>query len=363
MKILHIIPESFNNPQFEYSGSTKDIYGRVEYFQSRSLDATQVFVGRSDYILKQKLASLHLEEYSVVFIEFPIYPRSMWYIRKNHPHVKLYCRSINAELFHKFDLYLSNVREARRQGGALIVSMIKNLPVLRKMMYQFWQDIVCGVLSDVTLTITEWEKKHYWRYFTGKKARTLPFFLPDRYASTLMVEESDKKDRCVLLMGTKIKEGSFLIDSFHNFVDFVTLLGNEMPSWSFAITGELPANYISLPSRIKVTGFIENPYLELTPARAVAILSPYGRGFKTKILESILARCYVLVPEQLMTRLPESVKPFCVVVDLNSVDSFRQALQQCAQPFPAIAPNRLLKNDAFRVLDELFAFSESSMRA
>jgi hypothetical protein len=83
-------------------------------------------------------------------------------------------------------------------------------------------------------------------------------------------------------------------------------------------------------------------------------LSDLGYGFKTKILEAIMAKTYVLLPGKLYDRLPLEMRPFCRVVDPKSADSFLEALEACRQPFPPGDPNEVMRNQAYDSLDEIF---------
>jgi hypothetical protein len=79
-----------------------------------------------------------------------------------------------------------------------------------------------------------------------------------------------------------------------------------------------PKGMLDLADRIQLTGVLDSPYGILTESRAVALLSDYGFGFKTKFLESIMSRCYVLVTKGMHKRIPPKVRQFCFVVDVKS---------------------------------------------
>jgi len=292
--------------------------------------------------------------YSAVMIEFPNYPKSIEFIRRKNPNIKIFTRSINAELYHKMHLFLSNVGSERKSGMGFMRSLRTHFPILEKTRLKFKQDRKCGNLSDALLSITDWETRYYWRYLIGNKAETVPYYLPEEYSQEIRFIRAEKKNICVSFMGVKVNRGSFLADSLDNFTRLVDSLKDDMQDWSFKVTGELPDDSPALPARIEATGFIDSPYPLLARSRAVAILSPYGMGFKTKILEAILAGCYVLLPSALLKRQPEVVKPFCIEVDLKSVVSFKRALERSLEPLPAYDPNLILKDEAFRVLDRLF---------
>ena len=75
-------------------------------------------------------------------------------------------------------------------------------------------------------------------------------------------------------------------------------------------------------------------------------------GFKTKLLEAICSGCFLLVKKQLYSRLPSQVQRFCLVVDVHSVQSFRDALTRCLGPFPQEDANGPLREAAYAALDK-----------
>jgi SAM-dependent methyltransferase len=78
-------------------------------------------------------------------------------------------------------------------------------------------------------------------------------------------------------------------------------------------------------------------------------------GFKTKILEAVEAGCWVFVTQSLYDRLPKEVLQACMVVDISSPDTLRDALAKCAnQPPPEIKANTELQKSAYANLDEIF---------
>jgi glycosyltransferase involved in cell wall biosynthesis len=180
----------------------------------------------------------------------------------------------------------------------------------------------------------------------------MPYFLPASYDRDERLIK-DKKSQCVCMMSTTLATLPFLLDAAKRFVNAVNMLGRECPEWSFYITGDFPAHVLTLPGRVKRTGFLENPFEILAESRAVALLSDYGFGFKTKLLDAIKYKCYVLVTKGLYRRLPSEVQPYCIVVDPSSANSFRGALERCVQPYPEGDPNELFRSQAFAALDEL----------
>jgi hypothetical protein len=105
---------------------------------------------------------------------------------------------------------------------------------------------------------------------------------------------------------------------------------------------------------IRLTGLLDSPFTILSESRAVAVLSDFGFGFKTKILDAVLNQCYVLVTKGLYNRLPIAFKPFCFIVDLNKPETFRDALENCLKPFPICDINSILRTQAYAALDDVF---------
>jgi hypothetical protein len=161
----------------------------------------------------------------------------------------------------------------------------------------------------------------------------------------------DKENLCVCMMSTI--PGPFLFDAAKNLSDLVFALDGDHDQWKFAVTGDISSWPIALSSRIKMTGFLDNPVRILAESRALALLSDYGYGFKTKILDAIVCKSYVLVTKKLYERLPDGLRPFCIPVDTNSVDSFKNALNRCLLPYPDGDPNESLRDEAFSALDSV----------
>ncbi len=356
MRILHIVPESLMVPQLYYLGSTKDILGRIEYFDARSFEVDRLVVERSDKVLLERLRLVELPRYEAVFVEIPVYPLSIAHIHKLSPKTKVFCRSINAELYHQLHTFLSKFNYQRRNGKSALTSFLENLNLLKGGYYRFKQDYKCGIVSNVVFSITDWEKNYYWNYLAGSAARSLPYFLPAKYEEEIKSQTGQKENICVSFMGVGVGAGSFLADSLYNFNALVEKLKQDLPNWSFMATSDTTGvdQDFRLTERIITTGFLESPYPLLSRSRAIAILSQYGYGFKTKILEAILSGCYVLLPRSLKRRLPNAVKPFCFEVKLDSVSSFKEALIQSQRPLPIGNPNAELRMEAFHALDHVF---------
>ena len=113
----------------------------------------------------------------------------------------------------------------------------------------------------------------------------------------------------------------------------VESLGERGDGWQFMVTGEVPDHVRAAGAgRVEFVGLQASPFDAIKPARAVALMSDLGRGFKTKIIESILSRNFVLVTANLFARLPDAVRPFCLLVDPDRPTTFAAALKRCLGP-------------------------------
>ena len=155
---------------------------------------------------------------------------------------------------------------------------------------------------------------------------------------------------------------AFPLDAAQGFSRCVRSLGST--SWRFALTGStrvadrwkaVTETHVRVDERIERLGYLEDPFELLGRARAVALLSDLGFGFKTKILDAIESGCWVLTTRRLRRRLPEEVRPWCLEVDPDCGHSFRAALDRALQPVPGGQPNAELRKRAFQVLDDVMA--------
>jgi len=352
-RVLHVVPDSVANPTQFYLGSTKDIRGRTEYFQHRGIPFDEIQVeARSDARLLSAISQMDLNSYSVVFYETALYPRTMSFVRRKYPDLVQVTRSINADFYHWLDYVKANLRYPQ----ALLLSPKMVLNSFRWLFAAFERlglGYVCARHSNYVLSIVEWEKEHYWKYLADeKKVRNLPYFLPAIYQRE--VERSVKKMQCVCLLSSTVGTVPFQRDLVSNFSTVIKRLGNDLPDWLFYVTGDVAQLNLNVADRIQPTGFLDSPFPLLIESRAVALLSNFGFGFKTKLIDAIQSECYMLVPKKLYARLPREIQPYCIVVDINSADSFQQALEQSRAGYPHGDPNDVFKEQAFRVLDEIF---------
>ncbi len=340
-RVLHIIPDSARNPRYFYLGSTKDIRCRTEYFADRGIRCEEIVAERrSDAYVIEQLRKLDLSGYTDAVFELAFFPRAMDYLRRHAPHVRRILRPGNAQLLHQLDAMRVRKDYFHPYPWKIVLERTFN-------------DVRSARSSDLILSITEWETQNYWRWLTPReRLRDVTYFVADEYDRGGPVEE--KEMVCVCLT-TAIAGTPFIIDATRTFVKAVEGLGNDLPAWSFLVTGDLTGYRVELPSRAQGTGYLDDIAPVMRKARAIALLSDFGYGFKTKVLDAIRYGAYVLVTQRLFDRMTAELQPYLIVVDPDSPGAFRSALAQAERPFPAGDPNATLKAQAYAAMDEIFA--------
>lgn len=348
MKMLHVFPATVKNPKHLYAGSTKDIRGRTEYLQNRNIQCDELVVAdRSDESLMWELKKHNLSDYSHVLIEFTLYPRSIRVLKYGMPHIAVLVRPHNAEFYHRMHYVFCSVRRGDQRPRQAIKNILEGISRLKL-------DYVCGAEADRIFSITRWETENYWRWLVHPaRVATLPYYVPAAYASRIALRNNQKRQLCVCLMSDGEIQSCFLVDAATNYARLVNQLNGNLPRWEFVTTGSYGPSATS--TRVRFTDRLDSPYDILTEAKAVAVLTNYGYGFKTKLLDAICTGCYVLVPPRLYTRLPEEIRPYCRIVHLDSVESFMYALETTNQPFPEIDVNETLRSQAYQALDQVLS--------
>lgn len=350
MRVLHIVPDSVLNPRKLHLGSTKDIQCRTEYFRTRDIFFDELVVeNRSDSFLLAKLKQYDLSSFSAVLFEYTLYPKSLKYIRQVNPELLLVVRAHQAEFIHWLHYAAAAAKYCHSWEcfKSIMGSLCRSLSRLRT-------DYFSARYADYVLSITDWERKHYWRYLSRFfKSLYAPYFLPQSFIENYS-SVNGKKNQCVCLTSTSKKILPFHIDAIKNLSVLVAGADSQSSAWNFFVTGDKPRLPFAISNQIQFTGFLETPFEILAQSRAMALLSGFGCGFKTKIMDAIVYQCYVLLSKKIHNQLPRELKPYCMAVDLKSPSSFEAALQKCSQPYPEGDANEYLRKQAYLSMDKIF---------
>lgn len=336
-RVLHVFPDSVVEPGQEHLGSTKDIRGRTQFFFDRGLSFDELPHSRSARGMLRAVQGQDLSPYDMVVVEFPLSARATEALRSGAPRALLVTRSANAELLHRVHWM--------RAMGPSVRSLKLGVRTALTTSAELWS----GRRSDAVLAISPWEVAHYWsRTLPSNRIRWLPYYVPDTYLSELLVGDAVKEKTCVCLTSTR--RNPLIEDSVRGFERAVGSL-TAADGWRFLVTGDLESTRGD--GRIESTGLLDTPAPLLRRSRAVALLSDYGFGFKTKLLDAVVAGNRVLVTPGLYRRIPEILHPWTVEVDLHDPASFASALVAAEQPLPPGDPNDTLRRLHHGVLDAL----------
>ena len=359
MRILLVTNYKYGVSDYRFMGSTRDILGREEYFKERGIEYDQIHsLYRDDGDLLGKLKQADVGSYNAILFEKSDYPLCMAWVRRQHPEVKIILRSHNAEFLHRIHYLISNFEKDIFKG----LSQAFN-PVLFDHILSYnrlCHDLCSAHLADALLSITLWEAENYWPKVTDPaKVWVAPFFLPSCDISA-KDEMPAKENLCVCLMSPA--HTSLLNNAGKNFIQLVNQLDNRFDEWRFAITGDHEKYGFQSTDRITVTGLLDNPMEIVEKARCIALVSDYGFGFKTKIMESISRKCRVIITHRLMEYLPKEIMPYCIPINQDNPLEFAQALSECMKPYPDGSPNETFRQMQFKALDEVLEMPLDRLR-
>lgn len=339
-RVLHVFKDIVQDPRQVYLGSTKDIRSRTAFLTASHIEYDKLAVNQDhdpDTTARNAMAGMAVDQYTTIIFEHSIFPRSIQYLKSNHPGLNVLFRGHNAEFYHRLHY---------AWGAMKYASPAEAFRWLKASLRKYREDSLCARYANYVLSITRWESEHYWpKFAAASKIKTTPFYLTDFYLKKIQSRPRPKENRCVCLMSTFI--GPFLYDALHHYQHLVGRSRDKVPDWDFVVTGAIPKKWRKRQTQLNYVGRVDSPLDILCASRAMCILSNLGYGFKTKILEAIMCGCYVLVPHKLFGRLPQAVRPFCKIVDLKRPESFVQALEETRQPLPDCDPNAMLKKAAF----------------
>jgi len=343
-RVLHVMQDTVMDPSQRHLGSTKGIRCRTDHFEARGIPFDELVTGTSSGEVLEAVRGATLHRYTAVVFEHTHSPAALKWVRRTVPELRIISSTHNAEFFHRLDILRAEglTLQAPRQLNQLIKKTLR--------------DVRCGRLADFVLTVNEWEVEHYWaRFVPRSRVRYMPWHLPEAYQRELP-SDVPKLEQCVCLLSTI--PNAIIADAALRFCDAVRGLGGDCGDWEFLMTGDPTRYTVRTPARVRLTGLLDSPYPLLAQARAMALLSDYGYGFKTKILEAILTRTYVIMTETMFQRLPVLLQPYCIPVVRGSARSFAAALIAARRPFPDNSVNAVLRDRAFEVLDGVLGFTK-----
>lgn len=343
LRLLLLVPETSESTSIAHHGSSKDVACLEHYLETRHVDFTREVLPRQTRRLLARLDDIPVTSFDVIIMSLPgSHPRALLRLRRAAPHALILFRAHNAEFPHRLD-WMAGTNGFRAKAWLAVRAVRALLGDL----------VTVWIASDRVLAISEDDAQRYWMRM-GRPGRIVVFPYFD-IRQTARVRES-KSPLCVGLGA--VLRNPIIDDATTNFFRLVGQLQGRLPEWRFACTGEMDPR-AEVPGRVQPLGLLDSPHALLDGAKAVAVLTDLGRGFKTKILDAVMAGCWVLVTPKLYLRLPDPVKPFCRVVDPASVEDFATTLAECERTSPDGRANEALRRRAFEALDVVLAASRS----
>jgi hypothetical protein len=298
--ILLITGESQIDKNNKSLGSAKDINYRIEQFQFLGYSVEiKGIKGRNDTKCLDYLMNINLSIYSKILFEHTIWPKSIKYCSSLHSEV--YCRAHNAEGLHAIDRLTCYLKIYNFYSILLIPTLIKKILNIPK---AFIQDYLCTKYSNKVLVCNERES-NYWNFF--KKNNIYPV---NTITTTPNKISIPKKNNKILLIG------SFLNTEFSDYG--LKILINELKinkkniKNEYAIVGnyKYPINFIH--HNLSYMGVISSERLEneINSSKLILILTPYGRGIKTKVFEALSNGINVLMHINQKIQIPNDIIQF-----------------------------------------------------
>lgn len=255
MRVLQTVHSKYNDADYRFMGSSRDMLGREEYFRERGIEYEQLVpLYRDDGDVLRMLKQRDVASYDAIIFEKSDYPLTMQWVREQHPGVRVLLRSHNAEFFHRIHYELSRFDRDLFMG---LSTAFEQVAFDHMLTYnRLCHDLCCGMLADAVLSITHWEAENYWPLLAGRgKVRAAPFFLPSRDVPAPGTG-FDKEKLCVCLLSPA--HTSLLSNAADNFFHLV----GQMPAddgWSYAVTGDAEKYGFDTGTRVEVTGFLDEP--------------------------------------------------------------------------------------------------------
>ena len=363
--LLHLLPNTFTAPDFRLHGSTKDFATRQQYFRDRNISFDSFHHRKNVDKLSDKLVGDDLPDYTHILVDGSFTLEDWEYLRKRWPKARLILRSHNLELPHRKDTVRALAMAAPTDDLERQAEDRRDARRNRRTFLD--RDLAGAKYADCILTIERLTPAaRYWAWlgFKGDVVEA-PYFLTDEYLTEIdhqVAAHKRRRDWVICVMSSH--PGPLTYHSLLRFHQAVKSLDERKPDWRFRATGRQfwVKNHPDYSPRVKPLGIVDDLMNLLCTARAVAVLSELGRGFKTKILEAILCKTWVLINPELFRRLPDAVRPYCVVVDLDSPFGFHEAIDRIERKaWPHGDPNAEMRQQAYAALDRVFFDNHSSI--
>jgi hypothetical protein len=280
-----------------------------------------------------------------LLLEYSWWPDLMARLKGNNPHLKIHVRTHNAEAYQHYH----RAREGRKRDCV-------NLRLWSKFLQLAWRDIRAKWTADTLLGISEWDDEHYWKLFPGGgRVRYLPYYSPWPFLRTQVAVPPWRLRKPVMIsMGGNFDPSGMA--NVRNYDKLAQKLSRTMSeNWSHLLTwwSQWNQKVPKVSNHIEILRECLEPWDLLCQARALAVLTPFGFGFKTTVVDGLAAGCHVIVHPKIAARLPHQVRRLCIVCDPDLDNDVEMTAEILSTPPEEHDLNRQLSDkdvDIFRSL-------------
>ncbi len=330
--ILHLIPRGvFANT---HQGSYKDTISRVRYLEKNGSRYHSILLD-DDRPEALSQAAQPMESPPRILVEYSLYPKTVRYLRKRHPHSFIAVRAHNIEPLQHLDNHGWRPRKGRfwfLYGFARLLA----------------GDIHCKRAATAIYSISEYENRVYWNRLPGAaRVEWLPYYCPEHLVPDKPAANDARSIIACLPTSQKNRKSVDLVNRFVDLAETSRRLGLKH---RFIITGDLSSWRLGASEAVQLSGLIENLPDFLSTVAAVCLLSPLGHGFKTTMADAIAAHAYVLAHPQIARRCPALLQPAIIPLDTEQADQISGIWPQLQRPFPITGANAKLREIGQRIL-------------
>ena len=215
-------------------------------------------------------------------------------------------------------------------------------------------DILCRIRADSILGISDWDNRCYWSRLPGRaKISWIPYHSPwPRLRKHVRpLPWAERQDTIVCMAGARDPIGKSSLENFRVLAQHLHGHAGCQP-WEFLVSPgilhrEGPSN---LDGPLTALRELSEPWDLLCGCRAVAVLTPFGFGMKTTIVDALAAGCHVLIDPALARRLPEWLRCHCLQCDVRDRVATVALSERLAVPPASQDVNGRLRAEAMQAL-------------
>jgi len=320
---------------YAFQGSYKDVMGRVAFFEKNKQEYRLVEISADEPLNIESVLKNYYPTH--ILMEYSHHIRILLYLRQKYPDAFIAMRSHNIEPLQ----LMSQSAFTAKKTPRLLYGALR----------MFYAELLYKQKADVIYSINEWEVEHYWSQLPGRAVvKWLPYFAPD----FILRGRTPEKVRSVIACTPGKMSSPRQRDMIKNFIAFAGIARCSFPQYSYVITGDYSDSDMKIPDFIRLSGMIDDMGGFLSTAKAVAILSPIGYGFKTSISDALANGCCCLLHPTIYDHTPSILRQGCAAVDSLSIQSINKAMESIENSSGFSDIDAQMRHNAFSILDNDF---------